>query len=317
MLEAILVGRGVSTSNAGKLTLLTTTGIRAADWDPYPNAAVIDRTNDRIVVISNTSGNITNFDLLTNTWGSAINAGGYGCQYGTGGIEGYDGKAYIKWGQTGRTLATRSMMLQADRLSATGGWPNTMLYFSQVLVADTWYLFGGSPNNTVDGVSLMGVRTFNGVVSDHGTTNPEEFGVRYTGAVGTDGVDIYLFGGLAADSSGVGLAMSNDILKYTIATKTWSKLPTKTGFPIGGREMAPYYQGKFYFVGNSAAQGSEDNTWVWTYSPSTGVFEKWLQFPELQVYRQGLIFIYDDKLYYFCPYKNGASGSDIYTITLK
>lgn len=316
MLETMLMFDGKPQPAVGELKLLTVSGTRPTGWEPYTSASIIDRTNNRIVTISSSNGNITNFDLLTNTWGSPINGGAMVLTYGTRGVEAYNGTAYVKWGASNGSYVAKAMALTDNAFTAANGWSNTMYYLNQILVGNTWYLFGGRYGYSVDGANTMAVRTFSGVnIGTHGTTNPTEFQLRFNATLGTDGTDIYVFGGNTSASTGA--ALTNEILKYTIATKTWSKLPTVTGFSVGGGAMAPYYKGKFYFVGNSTTQGSVDNGWIWTYTVATGLFEKWIYFPELTIYRQGLVFIYNDLLYYFCPYKNNAGGvPDIYTISL-
>lgn len=305
---------------SGKLSLLTTTGSNTTDWGPSSGVTVIDRANKRLVMLSSLTGAYTvTFNLVTNAWSAQVANGGYQIYNGTTVLDTPDGKGYIRWGtQYGVGIVARSMILSNTGLSPATGWSNAMSGFSEVLVNGVFYLFGGIAGYSVDGSDTMYVRTYtlaSNTVANHGTTNSTIVGAIYNSAAGTDGTDIYVFGGYTRISGSQ--VISYSAYKYDIATKTWSILDTTVPFRIGITSMAAYYQGKFYFIGGSPIGDDADNTWVWRYTVASNTWEKWKRYDEFIGRRFGTVFVYNDLLYYFCSNNNGASSGDIYTITLK
>lgn len=316
MLELMMGGNHPAT--AGKLKQLASNGTPPANFAPYTSTTMVDRSKNRVLAFSESAGQFTPFDLTTNTWGSAITTG-FAIRQGTRVIDSPDGTGLLKWGMQSGSYVARAMFMSGDVAYAASGWSNTMNYPLQVTLNGVVYLFGGIWTYAVDGANTMGVRTYtlaNNTAANHGTLNPTAVDLHYQSIVGTDGTNIFCFGGIKSTSGSNTIA--TDILKYTVASRQWSVLATTMPFVINGGGLAPYYNGKFYFLGSQVGNNLNANGNVYAYTVATGTWETLYSFPELIPYNRGTLFVMNDLLYYFCPMTtSNVATYNVFTISLK
>lgn len=321
MLELMVMGGDVKASTLYKLTKLTASGTPPANWYPYEHPLILDRKLDKAVAMEYSAGNLIPFNLATNTWEAATAGGGFPLRKGTRFTEtAPSGAAYLKWGIQGGTYQKYALFYSNVKFYSESVSTNFMSNFMQCSIGNLVYLFGGMYGYSVAGDNTLGVYFYNVASASsyktHGTVNPNAFTLRYDSCVGTDGVDIYVFGGTLATSTSS--TNTYQILKYTVATKIWSTVATASPYPTNGGANVPYYNGKFYFLGNQAPPaGQLDNKKLITYTPATGAWEEVAEFDSLASYRNGSLFLRNDLLYYFCPLYLNAQSNDIFTISLK
>lgn len=318
MLELLMAGGPAAVKY--KLTEVIPSGTPPSGWTAYSNTSILDRTKNQFSAIGSTTGDLITYDLLTNKWNDPVSAASSPLRNGTSFAECGSGNlgAYVKWGIQSSSYNTRALYYSGGKFYAAATWTTNCAYPLQCTVGNIAYIFGGQYAYSVDGNNTMAVRTYamaGNQVALHGTTNPAAYPLRYNAAVGTDGKDIFVFGGVTSAQSGN--TATKDILKYTVATKTWTLLANTMPITVGGGGNSPYYQGKFYFLGNATANGSAQNKSLWAYTVATGTWEQLVTFEELDGYRNGLLFIYNDLLYYVCPQLNSTIASRIWTVSLK
>lgn len=318
MLELMLNSSGVVTM---ELKPRTYTGVAPSGFVPFSHPTILDPVRKRLLLLGYSDAKLYSLDLDTLTFSvpttsSPVGGMRYGTRFTQASLA---GGAALKYGISNTTGSFAPNMYYVNSslgFYTASTWTSNTQYHNQVVVGDDVYFFGGSYGYTTFASNTMAVYKWylnSTALAAHGTVASGMPPLTYNGVLGTDGTDIYMFGGITSTSSGN--ASTSDVYKYTLASKSWSKIGT-TPFIMSTGLNTPYYAGKFWFLGATTTNGALWCKQLWSYTVTSGTWKLEATYPELENYRTGLLFLYGKTLYYFFPQLGGASSDKIFTIRL-
>ncbi|QXO10647.1 hypothetical protein pEaSNUABM48_00177 [Erwinia phage pEa_SNUABM_48] len=299
------------------LTELIYSGTPPTGWAGYSNAMIFDASKDRFMLHGPNDGKLYPFDLKTNSFSAPGTPASPTLRMGTRFSEvASNGGAALKWGIAGSNYTNDCYYVNsALNFYSTSSWTGNCSYLQQCLVGNVAYFFGGIYGQTVMNKNDMSVYQWNLLstgITAHGTTTMAP--LTYNAYCGHDDVSIFIFGG-AKSVSGSNTA-STDVWRYLLAQKVWQKT-ANVPFNLVGGQNAPYYDGKFWFLGATTANDTLLSQQLWSYEVYNATWKLEATYPELAGYRTGQQFVYDDKLYYVMPQNGGQVSTRIFTINLK
>lgn len=320
MFELVIGGTSIPPVSPEYLQLkkLEYTGSAPTTWAGYENNIAF-RPNKNEILLGGGDGYQYPFNLTNQSFGSRTSFPrkiSYGSRFSEAdSLDGY----FVRWGlSSGSAVASAVYYNQNNSGSSVSVGSNGTSYFSQCTVGDNFYMFGGNYGRTVEATNDMKVFYSSGAnktIVSHGTVSQNMCPLLYNCHVGHTDKEIFVFGGVYSASSGN--TISRDVWKYDLSTKAWSKVQTTTPVTIGTGTNAPFYAGKFWFLGATTVNGAVANKTLYSFQPASGAWKEEAVYDELETYRSGQLFVYKDKLYYVMPLKSQTYSQDIFTVNLK
>lgn len=318
MLEMMLGSAGESKPDLLKLVDLSYSGTPPVGWNGYSNAMVYDPYRSRIALHGPSDGLLYPFDLASNTFATADPANrSNSLRMGTRFAETSPmGGAAFKWGINGSSYQSDMKYVNSDlKFYTASTWANNTSYHNQCTIGTNAYFFGGAYGTTVMGLNNMAVYMWNlngTTLAAHGSVTLAP--LTHNAYIGHDDVSIFIFGGTTSNSSGSSL--TKEVWRYLLAQKIWQKVSDCPFSGLTGGMNTPFYDGKFWFLGATTTNSSVLNGQLWSYKVYDATWKLEATYPELNNYRTGQLFIYNDTLYYFFPQIGSAATTTIFTIRL-
>lgn len=317
MLELMLGSPGKSAPDVLKLVDLPYTGTPPVGWSGYSNAMIFDPYLSRVALHGPNDGLLYPFSLAGGSFSTPDSANkSNNLRMGTRFAEtASNNGAALKWGINGSYYQNDMLYVNSSlKFYTASTWAGNTAYHNQCTVGNNAYFFGGGYGTSVVGLNNMAVyvwNLFSTGVTAHGTTTMAP--LTYNCFVGHDDISIFIFGGVTSASSGN--AVTQEVWRYLLAQKTWQKV-SNCPFAISGGMNTPYYDGKFWFLGATTLNSTTLNGQLWSYKVYDASWKLEATYPELNTYRTGQLFIYNDTLYYFFPQVGSSPSTKIFTIRL-